>query len=98
LRGEWESGLSSEVAVYHVAAATYPIDTDFRNTVLFGNPVPDPRVGSYNLLNVRGAYRFLREKAEAAVSIFNALNDRHKEHPLGDTIGTRVMGWITIRF
>jgi iron complex outermembrane receptor protein len=98
LRGEWENGLSSEVTVYHVAAATYPIDTDFRNTVLFGNPVPDPRVGSYNLLNVRGAYRFLREKAEAAVSIFNALNDRHKEHPLGDTIGTRVMGWITIRF
>ena len=23
--------------------------------------------------------------AEVAVSVFNALNDEHKEHPLGDT-------------
>jgi iron complex outermembrane receptor protein len=97
-RGEWENGLSSELAVHHVAAATYPVDSDFRNSPLFGNPVPDPRVGAYTLLNIRGAYRFLREKAEVAVSIFNALNERHKEHPLGDTIGSRVMGWLTIRF
>jgi hypothetical protein len=26
------------------------------------------------------------------------LNDKHKEHPLGDTIGSRVMGWLTVRF
>src|SRR5207249_2721609 len=25
LRGEWESGLSAEVALYHVGAATFPI-------------------------------------------------------------------------
>jgi iron complex outermembrane receptor protein len=42
-------------------------------------------------------YCFWHEKAEVAVSAFNALNDRHKEHPLGDTIGSRVMGWVTIR-
>jgi iron complex outermembrane receptor protein len=97
LRGEWENGLSSEVALHHVAAAVYPVDTDFQNTPLFGIPVPDPRAGSYNLLNLRIAYRFFREKAEAAVSVFNALNDRHKEHPIGDTVGARVMGWLTIR-
>jgi iron complex outermembrane receptor protein len=28
----------------------------------------------------------------------NRLNDKHKEHPLGDTIGSRVMGWLTMRF
>ena len=61
---------------------------------------PDPHVGSYNLLNLRGAYKFWQQKAEAgymrdaevAISAFNALNDEHKEHPLGDTIGRRVMG------
>lgn len=40
----------------------------------------------------RGAYRFWNDRAEAPVTAFNALNDRHKEHPLGDTIGSRVMG------
>jgi iron complex outermembrane receptor protein len=37
-------------------------------------------------------------RPEVAVSAFNALNDKHKEHPLGDTIGSRVMGWVTVRF
>lgn len=67
--------------------------------------VPPERVGSYNLLNLRLGYRFWQQKAaagylrdaEVAVGAFNALNDRHKEHLLADTIGTRVMGWLTLR-
>jgi iron complex outermembrane receptor protein len=55
-------------------------------------------VGSYNLLNLRVGYRFWHEKAEAAFTAFNALNDQHKEHPLGDTISSRVMGWLTLKF
>ena len=42
--------------------------------------------------------RFWHGKAEVAISAFNSLNDTHKEHPLGDTIGSRVMGWITVRY
>jgi len=60
--------------------------------------LPNPIVGSYNLLNLRAGYRFWRDKAEVAVSAFNALNDRHQEYPLGETIGSRVMGWLTVRF
>jgi iron complex outermembrane receptor protein len=37
-------------------------------------------------------------EAEVAISVSNALNDKHKEHPLGDTIGSRVMGWIMVKF
>lgn len=94
LRGEWETGLSAEAAFHYYGAATYPIDAPF--TTL--SPPLNPRVGSYNLLNLRGGYRFWHEKAEVAVSAFNALNDRHKEHPLGDLIGSRVMGWLTIKY
>ncbi len=36
--------------------------------------------------------------AEVAVSAFNAWNDQHMEHPLGDTIESRVMGWLTVRY
>lgn len=46
----------------------------------------------------RGGYRFRNDKAEVAVAVLNAPNDRHKEHPLGDTLGSRVMGWLTLRY
>ncbi len=105
LRGEWENGLSGEAGLYNYGAASYPPGnafTSFSSPPLSAIPAPNTRVGSYNLLNVRGAYRFWKEngqeKAEVAVTAFNALNDRHKEHPLGDTIGSRVMGWLTLTF
>jgi iron complex outermembrane receptor protein len=106
LRGDWDNGWSGEAALYHVGAATYPIDATFTALAPFGVTTPNPRVGSYNLLNLRIAYKFWNEKAEAgymrdaevALSAYNALNDTHKEHPLGDTIGSRVMGWVTVRY
>ena len=106
LRGDWDNGWSGEAALHHVGASTYPIAATFTNLAIFGVPSIDPRVGSYNLLNLRGAYKFWQEKAEAgymrdaevAISAFSALDDTHKEHPLGDQIGSRVMGWVTVRY
>jgi iron complex outermembrane recepter protein len=109
VRGEWDNGLNGEVAYHYVGGATYPIAGSFTAFSPFFPPgvtAPSTRVGSYNLLNIRVAYKFWHEKAEAgylrdaevAISAFNALNDTHKEHPLGDTIGSRVMGWITVRY
>ena len=109
VRGEWDNGLNGEVAYHYVGGATYPIAGSFTAFSPFFPPgvtVPDTRVGSYNLLNIRVAYKFWQEKAEAgymrdaevALSAYNSLNDTHKEHPLGDTIGSRVMGWITVRY
>jgi iron complex outermembrane receptor protein len=98
LRAEWENGLSGEAVLHHVDSTTYPLIELFGTFRPFGAIMPDPTVPSYNLLNLRAGYRFWKEKAEVAVSVFNALNDRHKEHPLGDTIGSRVMGWVTIKF
>ena len=96
MRGNWENGLSGELSYHYVAKATYPIDSSFNLAPLFGNPVPNPRVKSYALLNVRVGYSFWNDQAEIALSVFNALNDRHKQHPLGDTIGSRVLGLLTI--
>lgn len=104
LRGDWENGLNGEAAVHYYGAATYPIAQSFITFAGFtgGSPPPNTRVGNYVLLNLRGAYRFWRvngqEKVEIAVTGFNSLNDQHKEHPLGDTIGSRVMGWLTIKY
>jgi iron complex outermembrane recepter protein len=103
LHGQWENGLSGEIAYHWVGAATYPLSSAFSMFSDFGVVSPDSHVGSYHLLNLRTAYRFWQEaapagyrrEAEVAVSVFNALNDKHRKHPLGDLIGSRMMGWLT---
>lgn len=109
MRAEFQNGINGEAAFHHYGSVTYPISSTFAIFAAIPNSgvtAPDPRVGSYNLLNIRGGYKFWKQKAsagylreaEVAVSAFNALNDKHQEHPLGDTIGSRVMGWLTVRF
>ncbi len=105
LRAESENGTNGEITFHYVGSATYPIDPSFAGFSLppfSGSPPPNTKVGSYFLLNVRCGYSFWkvdgRDKAEIAASVFNALNDKHKEHPLGETIGSRVLGWLTLKF
>ena len=86
---------------HFVGSASYPFAQSFD---IFGRS-PGNEVGSYNLLNLRAGYRFWeqetsagdRRSAEAAISVFNALDDEHREHPLGETIGRRVMAWLTLK-
>jgi iron complex outermembrane receptor protein len=106
LRGEWENGVSAEAAVHHVSATSSPIPFLFGFFATVPPPfggagslvVPDTRVGSYTLVNLRGAYQFWRERAEVAVAVYSAVNDHHRENPVGDSIGSRVMGWLTIKY
>ncbi len=54
---------------------------------------------SYTLLNARLGYRFLaRDKAEISAVAFNLLGVEHREHPFGQVVGRRVMGYFTYRF
>jgi iron complex outermembrane receptor protein len=100
VRLDFLNGLNGEAVLHYIGAATYPIDPSFAAFFgpTFGTPIPDQRIGSYFLLNLRGGYRFWKDKAEIAITAFNALNDKHQEHPLGETIGSRVMGWLTIKY
>ena len=83
-----------------MSAASYPISPGyaFFADTFGGFTPPVNAVGAYTLLNLRGAYRFWHDKAEVAVSVFNALNDHHRENPVGEEIGSRVMGWLTLRY
>ncbi|MBX3303500.1 MAG: TonB-dependent receptor [Nitrospira sp.] len=106
LRATWYP-FTGEVLYHHVGVASYPLSEPFTNLAPFfplGTVLPQERVPSYNLLNIRLGYLIWRQQAsdyvreaEVAVSVFNALNDRHREHPLGDLLGTRVMGWLTVK-
>jgi iron complex outermembrane receptor protein len=107
LRGEWDNGVNAEAIFHYYGATNYPPGQSFTTFSQAGLvTLPNPDVGAYNLFNLRAGYRFWQQKAaagymrdaEVAVSVFNALNDEHKEHPLGELIGRRVMGWVTVRF
>ena len=106
LRAEWGNGLNGEATFHHYGSARYPIPSAFQQFAPFGVAQPSPQISSYNLLNLRIGYKFWQQKTEAgylrdaevAISAFNALNDKHQEFPLGETIGSRVMGWITVRY
>ncbi len=96
LRLDGPYGLSGEILAHYVGATRYALSDFFTSFPPLGASAPNSRVDSYTLLNLRGAYRFWDDRAEVAISVFNALNDRHREHPLGDTIGSRILGWLTI--
>jgi iron complex outermembrane receptor protein len=107
LRMNW-SPFSGEILYHHVGAASYPLADAFTSLAPFfppGTVLPQERVPSYNLVNLRLGYLIWQEQAgdhmreaELALSVFNALHDTHREHPLGDLLGTRVMGWLTLRY
>jgi iron complex outermembrane recepter protein len=105
LRGIWDNGISADMSYHYIGQATYPVAQTFTLLAPFGVPFVNPHVSSYNLLNLRLGYRFWQQQsaagylreAEVALSVFNALNDTHREHPLGDLLGTRVMGWLTVK-
>lgn len=101
LQGNWANGLNAEVVVHHVGSAIYPVDPSFQTfaslSLIPTSAVPTSRVNHYTLLNLRCGYRFWRDRVEVAISVFNALNDRHREHPLADVLGSRVMGWLTLK-
>lgn len=106
LRLRWNQ-LNGEILYHYVGGASYPLAEAFTLLAPFlppGTMIPSDRVPSYNLLNLRLGYVIWRQQtgdhlreAELAVSVFNALNDIHREHPLGDLLGTRVIGWLTVK-
>ncbi|MFZ3012886.1 MAG: TonB-dependent receptor, partial [Nitrospira sp.] len=106
LRAKWNQ-FTGEVLYHHVGIASHPLPDAFINLAIFfptGTILPQEQVPSYNLLNLRLDYLLWQQQsgdnvreAEVALSVFNALNDTHREHPLGDLLGTRVMGWFTVK-
>ena len=87
------SPFTGELLYHYVGAASYPLADAFANLAQFfpaGTVLPGEHVSAYNLLNLRLGYLVWKElaseysrEAELAMSVFNALNDQHREHPLG---------------
>lgn len=52
----------------------------------------------YAILNARIGYRLFDDQLELAVVGTNLIDDGHREHPYGQPIDRRFMGFVTVRF
>jgi outer membrane receptor for ferrienterochelin and colicin len=91
-----KTGLDAELDIHFVSPQTWAeqvSDVQRQQIVYQSFYLP-----SYELLNARLGYRFLRNQAEVSGVAFNLLNDKHREHPFGQLIGRQLMGFISYRF
>jgi outer membrane receptor for ferrienterochelin and colicin len=55
-------------------------------------------LAAYTLLNARLGYRFMQNHAEVSAVAFNLLADKHREHPFGQMVDQRLMGFLSYKF
>lgn len=48
-------------------------------------------LSAYTLINGRVGYRWIKDKLETGVAVYNLLDDGHREHPFGNQIGRRIL-------
>jgi iron complex outermembrane receptor protein len=91
-----KAGVDAEVDIHFVSPQTWDeqiSDVQRQQVVYQSFSLP-----SYELLNARVGYRFLRNQAEVSGVAFNLLDDKHREHPFGQIIGRNLMGFFSYRF
>ncbi len=91
-----KAGIDAEVDIHFVSPQSWAeqiSDVQKQQVVYESFYLP-----AYELLNARVGYRFLRNQAEISGVAFNLLDDKHREHPFGQIIGRRLMGFFSYRF
>ena len=47
---------------------------------------------AYTMINGRVGYRWVKDRLETGLAVYNLLGDDHREHPFGNAIGRRDPG------
>lgn len=92
IRMQFENSLTANVLVHYVSETEYP---PLATITASGR---SPHVEAYTLLNLSMGYRPGQRNVEIGFSVFNLLNDLHREHPLGDEIGRRALAHLHVKF
>jgi iron complex outermembrane receptor protein len=97
LQARSKAGVDGELTLHYASDQTWveiqpPTDGSL-NLVARQYDIP-----AYTLLNARVGYRFLKNQAEVSATGFNLLNHQHRQHPQGQRIGQRFMGFFSYRF
>ncbi|UCD85064.1 MAG: TonB-dependent receptor [Deltaproteobacteria bacterium] len=97
LRLIMRNGLSSELSVHYVSKAFLPPLLTIEEPIE-ANLVELGEVDSYTIVNLRVGYKFLNDQIEVAASAFNLLEDKHREYPLTEEIGRKIVGTVSCSF
>jgi iron complex outermembrane receptor protein len=89
-------GIQGEVTFHYVSDQRWvERDLDSSSGTLVYRTLP---LAGYPLVNARVGYRFAGDHAEVAATAFNLLGHEHQQHPLGQTVGQRFMGFFRYEF
>ena len=96
-----DNGLSATVILNYVGSTDWPAVVRFSNPQLnnFSFLSLGP-LDAYTLLSLRVGYAFLKKRAEASVSVFNLLGDKHREFPMDriEQVDRRITGRVQVNF
>ncbi len=89
-------GLDGELTFHYVSPQTWAEqESDLeRQQIVYKSWHLD----AYTLLNGRIGYRIPKVNADVSVVGYNLLGQEHRQHPFGQLVGRRVMGFLTYRF
>jgi iron complex outermembrane receptor protein len=91
-----KNGFSSSLMVHYASDTYWPATLKIEEPMEFD--VPLGKTDPYTIVNLRIGYKFLKDKIEVAASAFNLLNDEHKEYPIAEDLGRRIVGTISCGF
>ncbi|MBI1822603.1 MAG: TonB-dependent receptor [Nitrospirae bacterium] len=80
---------TARTEIYYQTAVHFP------TTELVG-PVVLTDIPAYTQVNFKLGYRFWKDKMELGISVFNLLHAVHREYPLGDEIGSRLLAQLNV--
>ena len=89
LNFKFKNGFSANFLAHYVGETEWEVKTGMGARDL-------RRVRPYTLLNAKLGYRFWGERFEIAGAAFNLFNRKHREYPLGDEIGRRVVAELNL--
>ncbi|MCA9615531.1 MAG: TonB-dependent receptor, partial [Myxococcales bacterium] len=88
-------GLDISLDLHWVSGQTWlEQDVDAQRGVIF----VELDLPAYYMLNARLGYRMLDDKLELGVAAYNLTNNRHRQHPFGQQLETRVLGTVSYTF
>ena len=91
-------GIAGEVTVHYQSAQVWTEQI----TTLTGIEARQFDVPDYAMVNARVGYKFYKDRAEISGTVFNAFadvgGDAPQQHPFGNRVGRRFMGFFSYRF
>ncbi|UCD85248.1 MAG: TonB-dependent receptor [Deltaproteobacteria bacterium] len=99
-----KNGFSSNLMVHYVSDTfwPFPLEASYEVREMFNSVGVElePLYGTdpYTLVNLRIGYELLKDRLEIAASAYNLFNDKHREYPETEKIGSKILGSITLEY